>query len=207
MTSREQRVQERLALPVLVAALVSVPAVFLTFADGALGTTGRVLDWASGAVLLAETVTLLVVAEDKKAWVRGHRGLLALTGVVVVGVVLALGPVQVFRLVRSVGALRVLRARRVVTAARQLAARTGGRLLQALTVSAGMVVAVFVALVLSDPTSQSRSILAWVLPFPVDDVVVGTAAVVAGLALGGATWVLVRDRGSGADADPTPPAD
>ena len=87
VTSREQRLQARLALPVLVASLVSVPAVFLTFAPGVLGTTGRVLDLASGAVLLGETVTLLAVAEDKRAWVRGHRGLLVMTGVVVVGVV------------------------------------------------------------------------------------------------------------------------
>ncbi len=206
MTSREQRVQQRLALPVLVAALVSVPAVFLTFAEGVLGVTGRVLDLASGAVLLGETVVLLLVAEDKRAWVRGHRGLLALTGVVVVGVVFALGPVQVFRLVRTVGALRVLRAGRVVTATRQLAARTGGRLTEVLTVLAGAVVAVFVGLVLADPTSRSRSILEWALPVTVDAAVVVVSSVLAGLALGAATWVLVRDRGSGADADPHPPA-
>ncbi len=205
MVSREQRLQQRLALPVLVAALVSVPAVFLTFAGGALGVTGRVLDLASGAVLLAETVALLVVAEDRRAWVRGHRGLLALTGVVVVGVVLAVGPVQVFRLVRTVGALRVLRAGRIVRATRQLASRTGGRLVQVLTVAAGAVVAVFVGLVLADPTSRSRSILEWALPVRVDGAVVVVTGTLAGLAMGAATWLLVRDRGSGPDADPQPP--
>ena len=40
MTSREERWQERLALPVLVAALASIPAMFLTVAEGTLGTAG-----------------------------------------------------------------------------------------------------------------------------------------------------------------------
>ncbi len=201
MSSREQRWQDRLALPVLIAALVSVPAVFLTFAEGPLGVTGRVLDLLSGVVLLGETVILLVVAEDRRAWIRGHLGLVLLTGVVVVGVVFAVGPVQVLRLVRTVGALRVLRAGRIVKAARQLAARSSGWLLHALTVAAGLVVAVFVALVLADPTSRSHSALAWVLPGPVDGAVVLVSSILAGLTLGAATWVLVRDTGSGADAD------
>ncbi|MCO7222638.1 hypothetical protein [Klenkia sp. PcliD-1-E] len=200
MTSREQRLQDRLALPVLVASLVSVPAVFLTFAPGVLGATGRVLDVATGAVLLGETVALLAVAEDKRAWVRGHRGLLAMTGVVVLGVVLAVGPVQVFRLVRTVGALRVLRAGRVVRATRTVAARTGGRLVRALVVVGGLVAALFVALVLADPTSRSRSLLDWLLPFPVGGQTIAVAAAVAGALVGGATWLLVRDPGSAADA-------
>jgi hypothetical protein len=201
MTTREERWQERLALPVLVAALASIPAMFLSVADGALGVTGRALDVASGAVLLGEAAVLFVVAENKRAWVRGHRGLIALSLAVVVAVVFAIGPVQMLRLVRTVGALRILRAGRIVKAAGVLRARAGftGRLSHVFAAVAGLLVAVFVALVLSDPTSVSHSWLAWLLG-EVDAAVVVSSSVAAGLALGAATFLLARDRGSGPDA-------
>lgn len=203
MTTREERWQERLALPVLVAALASIPAMFLTVAEGTLATAGHLVDIASGAVLVAETVILLVVAENKRAWIRGHLGLIALTVAVVVAVAFALGPVQLLRLVRTVGALRVLRAGRIVKAARSLGLRHGftGRLAQLLAAVAGVLVAVFVGLVLADPTSRSRDVLSRLLGD------IGTPAIVvlsaiAGLVLGVATYLLARDPGSGADAEP-----
>lgn len=205
--TREERWQERLALPVLVAALASIPAMFLTLVTGALGTAGRVVDIASGAVLVAETVILLVVAEDKRAWIRGHLGLIALTIAVAAAVVLALGPVQVLRLVRTVGALRILRAGRIVKAARALGVRHGftGWLAQGLAVGAGVLVAVFVGVVIADPTSRSRNLLSAVLGD------IGTPVIVilsggAGVVLGVATYLLARDPGSGADAEDGVPA-
>jgi CsoR family transcriptional regulator, copper-sensing transcriptional repressor len=200
--TREQRWQERLALPVLVAALASIPAMFLTVAGGALGTAGHVVDIASGAVLVAETLILLVVAEDRRAWIRGHVGLIALTLAVVVAVAFALGPVQVLRLVRTVGALRILRAGRIVKAARSLGVRHGatGWLAQALAVGAGVLVAVFVGVVLADPTSRSRDLLTAVLGDVTTPVVVVLSGV-AGVVLGVATYLLARDPGSDADAE------
>ena len=202
MSSREERWQGRLAVPVLVAALASIPAMFLSIADGALGTTGRVIDVASGAVLVAETVILFAVTENRRAWVRGHLGLIALTVVVVVAVVFAIGPVQVLRLVRTIGALRILRAGRIVKAARAVRERLGftGRFSHVFSVAAGLLVAVFVAVVLADPTSVSRSLLEGVVG-EVSTPVVVAGSVVAGLVLGAATFLLARDRGSGADAD------
>ncbi len=201
--SREERWQDRLALPVLVAALASIPAMFLTVADGVVGTAGHLIDIASGAVLVAETVILLVVAESKRAWIRGHLGLIALTLAVVVAIVFALGPVQILRLVRTVGALRILRAGRIVKAARSVGDRMGfsGRLAHVVSAGAGLLVAVFVGVVLADPTSRSRDLLTWVLGD------VGTPAIVvlsavAGVVLGGATYLLARDPGSDVDADP-----
>jgi hypothetical protein len=203
VSSREERWQNRLAVPVLVAALASIPAMFLTIAaEGRLATTGHVLDVVSGAVLVAETVILFVVAENRRAWVRGHLGLIALTLFVVAAVVFALGPVQVLRLVRTIGALRILRARRIVKAARSVRERSGftGRLSHLFSVAAGLLVAVFVGVVLADPTSRSRSLLEWAL----GDVGTGgvvALSVLAGLLLGGATYLLARDRGTGVDAD------
>lgn len=203
MKSREERWQDRLALPVLVAALASIPAMFLTVAEGALGTAGHAIDIASGAVLVAETVILLAVAESKRAWIRGHLGLIALTVAVVLAVAFALGPVQILRLVRTVGALRILRAGRIVKAARSLGLRHGltGRLAQLLAAGAGVLVAVFVGVVLADPTSRSRDLLTWVFgDIGTPGVVVLSA--VAGIVLGGATYLLARDPGSDVDADP-----
>jgi CsoR family transcriptional regulator, copper-sensing transcriptional repressor len=201
-SSREERWQDRLAVPVLVAALASIPAMFLTIAGGVLGTAGQVVDVASGAVLVAEAVILFVVAENRRAWVRGHLGLIALTVLVVVAVVFAVGPVQVLRLVRTVGALRVLRAGRIVKAARALRGRLGftGPLSHVFAVGAGLLVALFVGVVLADPTSQSRSLLERVVG-DVSTTVVVVSSVLAGLLLGVATFLLARDQGSGADAE------
>ena len=207
MSAREERWQRRLAVPVLVAALASIPAMFLTFADGRLGTAGRLVDALSGAVLLAETVILLAVAESKRAWIRGHLGMLALTALVLVAVVFALGPVQILRLVRTVGALRVLRARRIVKAAQSLRARMGltGRLSYLLSAGAGLLVALFVAAVLADPTSRTRSLITAVLGEVSTPVMVVTS-VLAGLLLGVATFLLARDPGTGSDAGHDVPA-
>jgi hypothetical protein len=183
---------------VLVAALASIPAMFLSIAEGVWGTAGRVVDVASGVVLVAETVILLIVAEDRRAWIRGHLGLIAFTLLVVAAVVLAIGPVQVLRLVRTIGALRVLRAGRIVRAARALDDRTG--LARALSAGAGLLVAVFVGIVLADPTSRSNNLLELVVG-QVGTTVVVLTSVLAGLVLGAATFLLARDRGSGADAD------
>lgn len=202
MSAREERWQQRLAVPVLVAALAALPAMFLTTFRGAWGTAGHVVDALSGAVLVAETVILLVVAEDRRAWIRGHLGLIGLTLLVVLAVVFALGPVQVLRLVRTIGALRVLRAGRIVKAARILRERSGatGRLAHVLSVGAGLLVAVFVGVVLADPTSRSHTLVEWV----VDDVSTPVVVITSGLAgvlLGAATYLLARDPGSGADAE------
>ncbi|TYP90758.1 hypothetical protein [Blastococcus xanthinilyticus] len=208
MATREERWQERLALPVLVAALASLPAMFLTVADGALGTAGHVVDIASGAVLVAETVILFAVAESKRAWIRGHLGLIALTVVVVVAVVFALGPAQVLRLVRTVGALRILRAGRIVKAARSVGDRLGftGRIAHLASAGAGLLVAVFVGVVLADPTSRSHDLLTAVLGDIGTPAIVGLSAV-AGVVLGVATYLLARDPGTGPDAEDAGRAD
>jgi hypothetical protein len=200
MASREERWQQRLALPVLVAALAAVPAMFLTLAEGALGTAGHVVDQISGIVLISETVILLVVAENKRAWIRGHLGLISFSLLVVVAVVFAVGPVQVLRLVRTVGALRILRASRIVKASRSVSDRMGftGNLAHVVSAFTGVLVAVFVGVVLADPTSRSRDLLSAVLGEPSTVVIVVLSAVAGGI-LGVATYLLARDTGSDAD--------
>lgn len=188
---RADRWARTLSIPVLVAALASIPATFLTLLDGGYATAGTTLNTLSGAVLVAETVVLLAVAEDKRAWLRTNRWLLVLCLAVVVAVVFAIGPVQLLRLVRVVGALRIVRVRRIVTAGRIIRERHGlderwGRVVTVVLTSAA---AGFVAVVLADPTSRSRQLL---------DGAAGRfgalAVALAGVLVAAATFVVVRAR-------------
>ncbi|MTV27519.1 hypothetical protein FTX61_19180 [Nitriliruptoraceae bacterium ZYF776] len=157
---------ERLAVPVLVAALAAVPATLLTLFEGRLATAGQALNLASGAVLVAETAVLFLVSDDRRAWLRRNLWLVGVTVLVVLAVVFAAGPLQLLRLVRFVGALRVLRVRRILKAGRVLRERAGLTVWwqRALTGVVTLAAAGFVAVVLADPTSSSRQLLDGVVP-------------------------------------------
>ncbi|WP_147918757.1 hypothetical protein [Ruania zhangjianzhongii] len=190
--TRQQRWEDRLAWPVLIAALASVPAVFLTLLGEPMSYWGVVASAVAGVVLMAEPVVLLAVSPDKRAWLRRNWWLLLLAVLIVLSVVFALGPFQVFRLLRAIGALRVLRVRRIMTAGRILGRRASGGPGRWPAVAASVLVAVFVAVVLADPTSTTRGLLAELLP----DGWMVPIAVLAGLVLAGATFVVVRSRDS-----------
>ncbi|WP_418276147.1 hypothetical protein ACNHYB_14975 [Isoptericola jiangsuensis] len=189
----EERWERRFAVPVLVAALASVPAVWLTLLDEPYATVGTVASLLTGAVLLAETVVLFAVSPQKWRWLREHRWLVVVTVAIVASAVLAIGPTQLLRLVRAVGALRVLRARHIVRAGRRVMghAALDKRWERALTGVVVAVVAAFVAVVLADPTSQSRVLLEGLVGGPA----YGWIVVAAGLLLSAAVFVLVRARG------------
>jgi CsoR family transcriptional regulator, copper-sensing transcriptional repressor len=186
----EEHWEQRLALPVILAALASVPAVFLTLLDSPYDTVGNVVNWLSGAVLVAETVVLFAVSRDKREWIRRHKWLLLLTVAVIFGVVFAIGPVQLLRLLRVFGALRLVRAGRIVKAARIMRDKFGltGQWSKVAYAAAALLVAAFVGVVLADPTSRSRELL--------DRWVGGTSQVVlsvlAGAVLAVATFLVVR---------------
>ncbi|WP_402377425.1 hypothetical protein [Isoptericola rhizosphaerae] len=188
----ESRWSRRFAWPVLVAALASVPAVWLTLLEEPYQSVGTVASLLTGAVLLGETVVLFAVSPDKRGWLWQHRWLVVVTAAIVISAVLAIGPVQLLRLVRAVGALRLLRARHIVRAGRRLMGRAtlDKRWERVLTAAVVAVVAAFVAVVLADPTSRSRVLLEGLLGGPGYT----WAVVVAGLLLAGAVLVLVRGR-------------
>ena len=192
---RYEHWEQRLTVPVVVAALASVPAVFLTLLDGVYETVGLTVNYAAGAVLVAETVVLAVLARDVRAWARQHRWLIGVTVLMVPAVVLAVGPVQLLRLVHLVGALRFSRASRIIRASNAVRRRAGltgwrGHLLSG---SAGLLVAVFVAVVFSDPTSASRQLLDRALER--GGTVLSVAVVITGgLVLALSTYVVARSR-------------
>lgn len=204
---RADRVAERLAIPVLVAALASVPAVFLTLFEDPYATIGNGLNTLSGAVLIAETVVLFAVSEHRLAWLRRNRWLVLLTVAIIPAVLLALGPVQLLRLTRVahafrvVGAVRIIRIGRIMKAGRILRERAGldARWQRLSAIGVTLLAAAFAGIVLADPTSASGGALRSAVA------TVGVPGVLlAGGILGVATYVVRTNRGQGSgtvDAD------
>lgn len=71
---RGARWEQRLHRPVLVAAWLAIPTVFLYFSklDGSWFTLAVVLAWGIWLTFFAETVIMLAVVRDRRAWLRGH---------------------------------------------------------------------------------------------------------------------------------------
>jgi CsoR family transcriptional regulator, copper-sensing transcriptional repressor len=185
----EERWERWLAWPVMIAAIISVPAVFLTLLDEPFEMIGHIGLWATSVVLVFETVVLFLVSPKKVEWLRRNWWLVGLTILVIVGVVFSIGPMQILRLLRSVGALRVLRAKQVAKAGHSLQKTSSSRWWRHLgTLLATLVVSAFVVVALVDEESPVRSFLddlvgeEWAVP----------TAIGAGLLLFGATYLLVR---------------
>lgn len=162
---RAEQWQQRLTLPVLVAALISVPAVFLSAIGGTLGLLGRALNWASLVVLSGEPLVLLLLSRDVRDWLYSHKWEMLLGALVVPAVVFAIGPLQLLRIALSVGTLRVFRVRRILRAGRvvvgQLHVSVWSR--RGILAAAGLVAAGFLAIVLADSESRTRRVLGWIV--------------------------------------------
>jgi CsoR family transcriptional regulator, copper-sensing transcriptional repressor len=195
---RADRIQQRLAVPVLIAALSSIPGVFLTLFDDPARTAGAVLNTLSGAVIVAEVVVLFAVSERKLDWLKRNRALVGLALLIAPAAVFAVGPVQLLRLVKVVGALRIVRVGRIFKAGRILRERAGLDEAWQRHISIGitLLIATFVALVLSDPTSHSRRVLDGAVSW------LGiTGVLLAGAVLAIATYVVRTSRDRKRDAD------
>lgn len=199
---RAEELEGRFTVPVILAALASVPAMFLTALEGRPAQVGTAINYATLAVFVAEAVVLFALAGDRQRWLRDHWLLTGVALATVPAVVFAVGPVQVLRLIRFVGALRVLRVRRIFKAGRILRERAGvsGRLSTALAVTVTVLAAAFVAIVLSDPTGQTRRLLDQSVVPAVQRVGL-LPTIVAGLLLAGATVVVWRARRQEAAAE------
>ncbi|MGH3757381.1 hypothetical protein [Actinophytocola sp.] len=158
-----QAIEDRADVPVLVAALMSVPAVFLTMTSGIWAIVGAVLNTASGVTLIGESVLLLLVSRERLRWIREHRAELMLAVATVPAVVLVVGPVQIFRLVIFLSAVRLLRVRRILGAADVISrrARLSRRHRKLVLLAVTGIAAVFVAVVLFDPRSPSHRVADW----------------------------------------------
>ncbi|MDO5493439.1 MAG: hypothetical protein Q4F53_07505 [Nesterenkonia sp.] len=196
LTEVQERWETRLAWPVLIAALLSVPAVFLTLLDEPWEAIGHVVLYAVSAVLVFEATILFLVSPEKIAWLRRNWWLVGLTIGSILAVIFSIGPLQLFRMLRSVGALRVLRAKQIARAGESLGkAGTWWRALLG-KVLATVVVGVFVVIALIDPDSPARSTLENLVG---EDGAI-LASIVVGLIAMGGMYLLVRDpRGKDED--------
>lgn len=200
---RADWVEDRLAIPVIIAAAVTVPAVFLTvLTEGTAARVGIALNWVSLSVLTAESALLFLLAGRRLAWIWRHKWTLAILAVAIPAMIFIAAPAQalriLFRIMHLVGALRVLRAGRIIKAGRVLARRIGwdGKWRYLPILAGSVVAAVFVGVVLSDPTSTTRDLLqdtvGW-LGIPL--------TLLAGAILAGATFIVVRYRRRGDQPD------
>ena len=156
----QDRWETRLAWPVLIAAVISVPAVFLTLLDEPFELIGHVGLYLATAVLVFETVVLFLVSPKKIAWVLRNWWLIGLTIATILAVIFSIGPMQLFRTVRSVGALRVLKAKQVAKAGESLANKGNKRWRRWFgQILATVVVGTFVVLALAVPESEARTTL------------------------------------------------
>ena len=123
MVNRADRIERRLEVPLLVAALLTVPAIALEQSD--LGepwdTIVIVLNWLIWTAFLAELVIMLSVVEDKRRWLRDHPLDLAIVLLTPPFLPTSLQAARVFRL------LRLLRLLRAMTLARRLLSTEGVR--------------------------------------------------------------------------------
>lgn len=193
---RAEQVEEWFTAPVIIAAVASVPAMFLTTMEGTAETVGSAMNLVTMVVFIAETVVLLALSGDRLNWLRKNRVVVGITLASIPAVIFALGPVQVLRLlrlVRVIGALRILRVRRIVKAGRVLRRRAGltGWAWRATSFLLSLAAAAFVAFVLADPSSTSRQTI---------DAALGRfgflATLLAGGILGVATYIVARSRRS-----------
>jgi hypothetical protein len=196
VTALAQRIEQRLTFPVIVAACASIPAVFLTiWQDGQYEIAGKVIGWASASILWAETVILLLAAENKRLWLRRNVGLMTIGALTLLTLLVAAGGAQLLRLIRVLGAIRLLRAKRIFKASQVLHRRLDYKWglniwwKSALFSLGGLLCAVFAAVVLVDPTAQHIELVRWF-----NDNLRLIPVVAAGAILAGATWLVMRGR-------------
>ncbi len=187
-----RRIEGQLTVPVVIAVCASIPAVFLTiWAQGGLALTGQLIGWAAGAVLWAEALILMLASENKIRWLLRHKWMLLVCALTLVSLIAATGGGQILRLVYAIGSIRLLRANRIISAAQVLNRRFGLGIWwrSALFSAAGLVAAVFVAVVLADPTAEYVKLISWI-----DHNLQIIPILLAGAILTVATWLVARSR-------------
>ncbi len=109
MNDRARRLERRLQLPLLVAALLTIPAIAVGESDvsGFWAGVADVLNWGTWLAFVVEAVLMLRVVDDPRRWLRDHP--LEVVIVVLAPPVLPVS-LQAARALRLLRLLRVLRA-------------------------------------------------------------------------------------------------
>lgn len=119
---RGARWEARLRIPVLTAAWLALPTVFLYFSnvEGALAAVALGFAWGIWVVFFAETVVMLTVVADRRAWVRGHLFSIAILLATFPLLTKALEALLAARALSSVQAIRLLQVLYLAKAAKLL---------------------------------------------------------------------------------------
>ncbi len=168
---RVTHVHEVFAWPVLIASFATVVGLLVSLAPDPIGGLGGQLTMLAGLVIVAESVTGMLVSRDKWRWLRRHW-IMAVISVVVLGlfIVGVIVPLHLLRLVRgfSVSPLgqvlqhaKVLNVGEFSTAEQHLSqsTRLAERLHRPVEAVIGLAVPVYLVGTLIDPASDSRQIL------------------------------------------------
>ncbi len=123
MDERARRIERRLEGPILVAALLTIPAIAIeqSYVGEPWDTLAVVLNWTIWLAFVAEVVVMLGVVPDKGRWLRDHPLDLAIVLLTPPFLPASLQAARVFRL------LRLLRLLRAATLARRLLSTEGVR--------------------------------------------------------------------------------
>ncbi len=119
---RGARWEARLRVPVLTAAWLALPTVFLYFSniEGMLAAVALGLAWGIWTVFFIETVVMLSVVADRRAWVRGHLFSIAILLATFPLLTKALEALLAARALSSVQAIRLLQVLYLAKAAKLL---------------------------------------------------------------------------------------
>jgi voltage-gated potassium channel len=118
VNERARELERRLQWPMLVAALLVVPAIVIeqSEAGGLLNTIAVVINWLTWLAFLAEAALMLRVVDDRWRWIRDHPLEVAIVLVTPPFLPPSLQAARIFRLLRLLPLLRAgLLARRLLT--------------------------------------------------------------------------------------------
>jgi voltage-gated potassium channel len=113
VTTRAELWERRLSAPMLVAAVLVIPAIVLDAGDygSTWSTLGEILNWATWLAFAGELVIMLVVVDDRRAWLREHPLEVAVT---LFSPPILPGPLQSIRILRLLRLLRLARTAKVL---------------------------------------------------------------------------------------------
>ncbi len=123
MDERSERLARVLNVPLLIAALLTVPVIVIeqAHASGPWKDAAAVVNWAIWSVFAFEVVAMLIVVRDRKGWIRGHLLELAIVILTPPFLPSSLQAARLFRL------LRLLRLVWIVKFVRELVSVEGVR--------------------------------------------------------------------------------
>jgi hypothetical protein len=151
--ARGARWERRLRKPVLAAALLALPTVFLYFSklEGTLAIVAVSLAWTIWIVFVIEAVIMLTVVRDRRAWIKGHLFGLAIIVATFPALTSILEGLLAARALSSLQATRVLQVLYLAKAGKliksALILRNGGSLQRHPWISSFVILALAIVLV------------------------------------------------------------